>query len=220
MIEGYSPVVQSLLGTLFTWGLTAAGSALVFVFSTGQRRILDGSLGFAAGVMLAASYWSLLAPAIEMSSEYGSLAFLPAAVGFSLGAGFVYFADLLLPALGISDDPYSAVGYDSRPPKEKDEGLSYGDRELSIRIGRGVSHKDKFENGDVYQRKKGAHSSPGDDLSLLSAREPANKGGNSWRRIMLLILAITIHNIPGKTHVWSSAIIITNGWEWFAKESV
>lgn len=189
MIEGYSPVVQSLLGTLFTWGLTAAGSALVFVFSTGQRRILDGSLGFAAGVMLAASYWSLLAPAIEMSGEYGSLAFLPAAVGFSLGAGFVYFADLLLPALGMIDDPFSAIGYDSRPPKEKDEGSSYGDRELSIRI-------DKIENGDVYQRKKGALSSPGDDLSLLSAREPTNKGGNSWRRIMLLILAITIHNIP------------------------
>lgn len=196
MIEGYSPVVQSLLGTLFTWGLTAAGSALVFVFSTGQRRILDGSLGFAAGVMLAASYWSLLAPAIEMSGEYGSLAFLPAAVGFSLGAGFVYFADLLLPALGMIDDPFSAIGYDSRPPKEKDEGSSYGDRELSIRIGRGISHKDKIENGDVYQRKKGALSSPGDDLSLLSAREPTNKGGNSWRRIMLLILAITIHNIP------------------------
>ncbi|XP_072259562.1 zinc transporter ZIP11 isoform X2 [Pyxicephalus adspersus] len=189
MIEGYSPVVQSLLGTLFTWGLTAAGSALVFVFSTGQRRVLDGSLGFAAGVMLAASYWSLLAPAIEMSEHHGSLAFLPAAVGFSLGAGFVYFADLLLPALGISDDPFSVAAWDSKPPKEKDEGSAYEVRDLSIRI-------DKIENGDVYQRKKGAHSLQGDDLSLLSAREPVNQGGSSWRRIMLLILAITIHNIP------------------------
>ncbi|XP_018425832.1 PREDICTED: zinc transporter ZIP11 [Nanorana parkeri] len=189
MIEGYSPVVQSLLGTLFTWGLTAAGAALVFVFSTGQRRILDGSLGFAAGVMLAASYWSLLAPAIEMSEHYGRLAFLPAAVGFSLGAGFVYFADLLLPALGMSDDPLSMAAHDSKPPKEKDEGSVYGERELSIRI-------DKIENGDVYQRKRGAQPSPGDDLSLLSAPEPVNKGGSSWRRIMLLILAITIHNIP------------------------
>ncbi|KAG8548415.1 hypothetical protein GDO81_025460 [Engystomops pustulosus] len=145
MIEGYSPVIQSLLGTLFTWGLTAAGSALVFVFSTGQRRILDGSLGFAAGVMLAASYWSLLAPAIEMSSQYGSWAFLPAAIGFSFGAGFVYFADMLLPALGVNDDPFSIATstYESKPVKEKDEGLSYEERELSIRIGRGVSHTGK-----------------------------------------------------------------------------
>ncbi|KAJ8366507.1 hypothetical protein AAFF_G00353270, partial [Aldrovandia affinis] len=102
MIAGYSPVVQALLGTLFTWGLTAAGAALVFVFSSGQKRILDGSLGFAAGVMLAASYWSLLAPAIDMaedSGKYGAFAFLPVAVGFTLGAAFVYCADLLLPLL-------------------------------------------------------------------------------------------------------------------------
>ncbi|XP_071968657.1 zinc transporter ZIP11 isoform X1 [Engystomops pustulosus] len=198
MIEGYSPVIQSLLGTLFTWGLTAAGSALVFVFSTGQRRILDGSLGFAAGVMLAASYWSLLAPAIEMSSQYGSWAFLPAAIGFSFGAGFVYFADMLLPALGVNDDPFSIATstYESKPVKEKDEGLSYEERELSIRIGRGVSHTDKIENGDVYQRKRGALSPISEDPSALGPREAAHKTGSSWRRIMLLILAITIHNIP------------------------
>ncbi|KAG5280421.1 hypothetical protein AALO_G00088930 [Alosa alosa] len=69
MLPGYSPVAQALLGTLFTWALTAAGAALVFVFSSRQKRILDGSLGFAAGVMLAASYWSLLAPAIEMAES-------------------------------------------------------------------------------------------------------------------------------------------------------
>ncbi|XP_075072955.1 zinc transporter ZIP11 isoform X2 [Mixophyes fleayi] len=191
MIEGYSPVMQSLLGTLFTWGLTAAGSALVFVFSTGQRRILDGSLGFAAGVMLAASYWSLLAPAIEMSSQYGSLSFLPAAVGFSLGAGFVYFADYLLPALGMDNDPFSmaTLNYDSKPDIKKYEGSAYEDRELSIRI-------DKIENGDVYQRKKGIHSPSAEDSSLAVTRESQHKGGSSWRRIMLLILAITIHNIP------------------------
>ncbi|MGH0141556.1 UNVERIFIED_CONTAM: hypothetical protein FKN15_047149 [Acipenser sinensis] len=89
MIAGYSPVVQALLGTLFTWALTAAGAALVFIFSSGQ-------------VMLAASYWSLLAPAIEMAEEsgkYGAFAFLPVAVGFTLGAAFVYGADILMPAL-------------------------------------------------------------------------------------------------------------------------
>ncbi|XP_056406506.1 zinc transporter ZIP11 isoform X1 [Hyla sarda] len=191
MIEGYSPVIQALLGTLFTWGLTAAGSALVFVFSSGQRRILDGSLGFAAGVMLAASYWSLLAPAIEMSSQYGSWAFLPAAIGFSFGAGFVYFADKLLPALGASDDPFSIAtsNHDFRPVKEKDEALSYEERELSIRI-------DKIENGDLYQRKRAAHSPLADDTSTLNTRDSEHKAGNSWRRILLLILAITIHNIP------------------------
>ncbi|XP_048466791.1 zinc transporter ZIP11 isoform X1 [Rhincodon typus] len=102
MIEGWSPVLQSLLGTFFTWGLTAAGAALVFIFSHGQKQILDGSLGFAAGVMLAASYWSLLAPAIEMaesSGTYGTFSFLPVGAGFTLGAAFVYLADLLLPSL-------------------------------------------------------------------------------------------------------------------------
>ncbi|KAJ8362828.1 hypothetical protein SKAU_G00116590 [Synaphobranchus kaupii] len=104
MIAGFSPVMQALLGTLFTWGMTAVGAALVFVFSSGQKRILDGSLGFAAGVMLAASYWSLLAPAIDMaedSGKYGAFAFLPVAVGFTFGAAFVYFADLMMPVLGF-----------------------------------------------------------------------------------------------------------------------
>uniref|UniRef100_A0A8C5R5S4 Zinc transporter ZIP11 n=1 Tax=Leptobrachium leishanense TaxID=445787 RepID=A0A8C5R5S4_9ANUR len=200
MIEGASPLLQSLLGTLFTWGLTAAGSALVFVFSSGQRRILDGSLGFAAGVMLAASYWSLLAPAIELaedSGQYGRLAFLPAAIGFAMGAGFVYLADKALPALGMVDDPYSlAITHDSRPTKAKDEDLTYEERELSIRIGRGASLTDKIENGEVHQRKKGAHAATADEFSLPNPREPVQKSGSSWRRIMLLILAITIHNIP------------------------
>ncbi|KAG8446459.1 hypothetical protein GDO86_014063 [Hymenochirus boettgeri] len=174
MIEGYSPVVQSLLGTLLTWGLTAAGAALVFVFSTGQRRILDGSLGFAAGVMLAASYWSLLAPAIEMaedSKKYGSFSFLPAALGFSIGAGFVYLADQLLPALGISEDPYSfaTLNVDSKPIKEKDEGAMYEDRDLSIRI-------DKIENGEVYQRKRGNPPTLAEESPMNNLLEQPQKG--------------------------------------------
>ncbi|XP_066468951.1 zinc transporter ZIP11-like [Tiliqua scincoides] len=149
MLLGYSPVSQALLGTLLTWGLTAAGSALVFVFSSGQRRVLDGSLGFAAGVMLAASYWSLLAPAIELAEEsgkFGAFAFFPVMVGFTLGAAFVYFADLLLPWLGISDhSPTSlALSYDSRVVKEKYESQPMHrlehENELSIRIGRTVLH--------------------------------------------------------------------------------
>uniref|UniRef100_A0A452IJU7 Zinc transporter ZIP11 n=1 Tax=Gopherus agassizii TaxID=38772 RepID=A0A452IJU7_9SAUR len=202
MIQNCSPVVQALLGTLFTWGLTAAGSVLVFVFSSGQRRILDGSLGFAAGVMLAASYWSLLAPAIELaedSGDFGAFAFFPVAVGFTLGAAFVYLADLLLPLLGISEHPHATLSrsYDPRAVKEKYDPeptyhQDYGN-ELSIRIDRG-------ENGEPYQRRKGAGTSQSEVPSASQTSEDSTltPGSSSWRRIMLLILAVTIHNIPGK----------------------
>ncbi|XP_043941082.1 zinc transporter ZIP11 isoform X2 [Protopterus annectens] len=196
MIQGYTPAVQALLGTLFTWGLTAAGSALVFIFSSGQRKILDGSLGFAAGVMLAASYWSLLAPAIEMaesSGKYGAFAFLPVAAGFILGAAFVYFADLLLPVFGVKDHSYAV--FHSKPIKAKEEDdhplvQEYED-ELSIRI-------EKLENGEVYQRRKVGHQSAvPEDINVSSpSGESSQDVGGSWRRILLLILAITIHNIP------------------------
>ncbi|XP_029455127.1 zinc transporter ZIP11 isoform X4 [Rhinatrema bivittatum] len=196
MIPGYGPVFQALLGTFFTWGLTAAGSALVFIFSSGQRWILDGSLGFAAGVMLAASYWSLLAPAIEMadsSGSYGAFAFFPVAVGFTLGAAFVYFADYLLPLLGVGKDPHAvfSVHHNPKSLKEKDESEPlHQDTELSIRI-------DKIENGEVYQRKKGAPANiPEGLVSLPNSTENTQKQDRSWRRILLLILAITIHNIP------------------------
>lgn len=198
MIAGYSPMVQALLGTLFTWGLTAVGAALVFVFSSGQKRILDGSLGFAAGVMLAASYWSLLAPAIDMaedSGKYGAFAFLPVAVGFTLGAAFVYAADLAMPSLGVGDDPHKALALpvDSRPPKEKEEDSPpqlTDPQELAIRI-------DKIENGEVYQRRRGPPSGPVEEQGeARGPQEGAGRTGSSWRRIVLLILAITIHNIP------------------------
>ncbi|NXK54003.1 S39AB protein, partial [Chauna torquata] len=201
------PVLQSVLGTLLTWGLTAAGSALVFVFSSGQRRILDGSLGFAAGVMLAASYWSLLAPAIEMAEEsgsFGAFAFFPVAVGFALGAAFVYFADLLIPVLGFSGHPHAAfaLSCDPRVVKEKYEHepaphLDY-ESELSIRIGRAGHHPGKHPNGEPYQRRKGAGASlPDGPPAFPTSRDSAPAAGSSsWRRIMLMILAITIHNIP------------------------
>ena len=65
------PILQALLATLFTWGVTALGASLVFFFKTINRKVLDAMLGFAAGVMIAASFWSLLAPAIEMAEANG-----------------------------------------------------------------------------------------------------------------------------------------------------
>jgi ZIP family zinc transporter len=125
------PVYQALVATLFTWFMTALGAALVFFFKTIHRRALDAMLGFAAGVMIAASYWSLLAPAIEMAEGSDLPAWVPATSGFLLGGAFLWVIDKLLPHLH--------PGF----PKEEAEGVS-----------------------------------------------------TSWRRSILLVLAITIHNIP------------------------
>ncbi len=125
-----NPVLQALAATLFTWGLTAAGAAVVFVTRKENRTILDIMLGFTAGVMLAASFWSLLLPAIELA-DGSRLAWLPAATGFCLGALFLRVADLMLPHLHL------------RAPLAEAEG------------------------------------------------PPTN-----WQRTTLLVLAITLHNIP------------------------
>lgn|SRR5574341_207668 len=98
-IGALHPVVQALLATLFTWGVTAAGAAMVFTTRDISRRVLDLMLGFAAGVMVAASYWSLLAPSIEMSAGMRVPEWLPAVAGFLLGAGFLRGVDLILPHL-------------------------------------------------------------------------------------------------------------------------
>ncbi len=89
--------VQALLGTLFTWGLTALGASLVFFFKNIQRDIFNLMLGFASGVMIAASFWSLLAPAIDMADEQGSIAWVVVAIGFALGGIFLYIADKTIP---------------------------------------------------------------------------------------------------------------------------
>ena len=123
--------MQAVLANCFTWFLTALGAAAVFFFKTVNRRVLDGMLGFAAGVMIAASYWSLLAPAIEMTEQAGGIPWVPAAVGFLLGGAFLWGVDKILPHLHI--------GY----PTEAAEGLH-----------------------------------------------------TSWRRSILLVLAITLHNFP------------------------
>ncbi|HPJ85000.1 MAG TPA: ZIP family metal transporter [Methanothrix sp.] len=98
-LAGLHPVMQAFLATCFTWGVTALGAASVFTFKEVSGRVLDGMLGFAAGVMIAASFWSLLAPSIEMAEATGLPAWFPAATGFLLGGVFLRGADRMLPRL-------------------------------------------------------------------------------------------------------------------------
>lgn len=130
-INSYNPIMQALLATLFTWGLTALGASLVFFFKSIERHVLDTMLGFAAGVMIAASFWSLLAPAIEMAEMDGGPSWVPAVIGFLLGGAFLWLVDRTLPHLHM--------GFKT----EEAEGIKTG-----------------------------------------------------WRRSILLVLAITMHNIP------------------------
>jgi zinc transporter, ZIP family len=128
---GLNPIQQALLATLFTWGMTAAGAAVVFLIKDLNRRLLDGALGFAAGVMMAASFWSLLAPSIALSEEMGFVKWVPPLIGFVAGAAMMRLADWLLPHLHLFAPDSSAEGVKT-----------------------------------------------------------------SWRRTALLVLAITLHNIP------------------------
>lgn len=124
-------ILQALIATLFTWGVTAVGSSLVFFFKNVNKKVLDAMMGFAAGVMIAASFWSLLAPAIEMAEGSGGIGWLPAVTGFMAGGISLRLIDKVLPHLH--------VGF----PKEEAEGIK-----------------------------------------------------TSWQRSVLLVLAITLHNIP------------------------
>tara|TARA_B100001287_G_scaffold62496_2_gene50581 strand:- start:272 stop:1129 length:858 start_codon:yes stop_codon:yes gene_type:complete len=102
-----SPILQAFVGGLFTWGLTALGASLVFFFKSTNRKILDASLGFTGGVMIAASFWSLLNPAIEIVEEQIKAgdtnlpSFFPPAIGFFLGALFLYLLDKKIPHLHL-----------------------------------------------------------------------------------------------------------------------
>ena len=110
-----SPIMQALLATIFTWGMTALGAAGVFLFTNVNKKLLDSMLGFAAGVMIAASYWSLLAPAIEMSERISSFpSWFAPAVGFLLGGLVLYLVDSILPHLHLYE------------PIEKAEGVKTG----------------------------------------------------------------------------------------------
>ncbi|MBN2533251.1 MAG: ZIP family metal transporter [Spirochaetales bacterium] len=105
-----SPVLQALIATLFTWFVTALGAGMVFFFKTISRKILDGMLGFAGGVMIAASFWSLLAPAIDLSRDMGIIPWLPAVVGFLCGGIFLRIVDVILPHLHPGDPMSEAEG--------------------------------------------------------------------------------------------------------------
>lgn len=106
-----SPIMQAFLATCFTWFVTALGASFVFFFKKINKKVLDSMLGFAAGVMIAASFWSLLAPAIEMSEEAGNLPWLAPLAGFLLGGAFLKLADSIIPHVHIG------------MPKEKAEGI-------------------------------------------------------------------------------------------------
>jgi len=148
---------------------------------------MDISLGFAAGVMLAASYWSLLEPALEMAAgletygENGQWAFLPVSLGFFLGAAFVFLADLVMSSTGVTsplDIIDKKLETDSESPLPQLEQQFQMNGESGLRLRRG------FEVGsEVYSIGE-------------QEREEELKKKDSWRRIVLLIVAVTVHNIP------------------------
>lgn len=107
----YNPILLALMATLFTWGLTALGSSMVFFFKTINQKVLNSMLGFAAGVMIAASFWSLLNPAIDMAEESGTPSWIPAVVGFLSGGAFLLLVDKILPHLhlGLSIDKAEGI---------------------------------------------------------------------------------------------------------------
>lgn len=105
-----SPVIQALIAGLFTWGVTALGSSGVFLFPKVNKRVFNGLLGFAAGVMIAASFWSLLAPSIELTEKLGGLPWVPPAIGFLAGGLFLAIIDRALPHLHLNAPITQAEG--------------------------------------------------------------------------------------------------------------
>jgi len=101
-LESIDPILAAFYATLFTWGLTALGASLVFFFKKMNRALFDGMLGFTGGVMVAASFWSLLNPAIEMSKGEGFVKVIPAAIGFFFGALFLFGLDKILPHMHVN----------------------------------------------------------------------------------------------------------------------
>jgi ZIP family zinc transporter len=109
-LSQFNPVVQALMATLFTWGLTALGAGIVVFTKRVSPLLMDISLGFAGGVMIAASFWSLLAPSIDMAEDAGMTPWLPAAVGFLGGALFMRLVDMILPHLHLGLPTSEAEG--------------------------------------------------------------------------------------------------------------
>lgn len=216
MIPDVHPIVQTLLGTLLTWGLTALGAAFVIVFSEKQRKLLDVSLGFAAGVMTAASYWSLLAPAIEMAEkstvygENGEFAFVPATIGFLFGALFVWLTDVFITMYGLSS-PSLLLAYQEGNSKKYDcnnshnndiEQYCYDD---SVNDGQYTTSTSSNMTGSSRKRQVHEKNSSCIDNGRLHSRS-SNDDDNKlsmdaveqqhWKRMLMLIIAITVHNIP------------------------
>ena len=112
--ESLNPIVQALLATLFTWGITALGASVVFFLKTVNKKVMDGLLGFAAGIMIAASFWSLLAPAIEMAEQSGKVGWVPAVVGFLVGGLVLAIFDRIIPHLHLGFPIEKAEGIHTR----------------------------------------------------------------------------------------------------------
>jgi len=101
-LDRVDPIWAALYATLFTWAVTALGAAFVFFFRSMNKHLMDGMLGFTGGVMVAASVWSLLIPAIEMSDGEGFVQVWPAVVGFLVGVAFLFGIDKMLPHLHVN----------------------------------------------------------------------------------------------------------------------
>lgn len=208
MIAGYGPVTQALLGTLLTWGLTAAGAACVIFLRGNQRKSLDAALGFAAGVMIAASFWSLLAPAIEMAENsdlYGVYAFLPVSGGFLLGAIFVYGCDKLMSYLGLNSSNMMIQMTQSNKDKAD---IAMDDMKHSQNsVMDAAKSMDSFSDclsvqhshNEPRRRKKPSIDVERTNHTYVAGEDERSKAESAlgqWKRIMLLVVAITVHNIP------------------------
>jgi ZIP family zinc transporter len=110
LVKNQNPVLLALIATLFTWGVTALGAALVFFFKSINQKVLNGMLGFASGIMIAASFWSLLKPAIEMAESMGMQPVVPALLGFLAGGAFLFLVDRILPHLHAGLETSQAEG--------------------------------------------------------------------------------------------------------------
>ncbi|XP_055920229.1 zinc transporter ZIP11 [Eupeodes corollae] len=205
MIPGYGPVTQALLGTLLTWGLTAVGSAMVIFVRGNQRKSLDVALGFAAGVMIAASFWSLLSPAIELaegSGLYAQYAFLPVAGGFLLGSIFVYGTDKLISYLGINSSHMMISLTHSNKDKAEialddvQHSLQSVDRSSTKNMQSFSDCLSVQHSGESRRRKNKVNADLEQNTYSDQARIDHENAVSQWKRIMLLVVAITVHNIP------------------------
>ena len=173
MIEGQTAVVNALLGTLLTWGLTAAGAALVFFLPQDHRyhrELLDGSLGFAGGVMIAASFWSLLQPSIAKADDLGYVwVWFPAAVGFLAGGFGIAVAEYYLPE--IHTDDFLTLNNPPPPPHIPTP-----------------NNPNKNPNNNNNEEE---YAPDEKEQKILHHQQQVG-----LRRIVLLVLAITIHNFP------------------------